>query len=120
MAVGGQPRPISADVGGDLFADGAGASLVLATLPLAEGYTTTFRNFNLQTQKVRAMQLTVGGTEQVTVPAGTFDAFKVDVSSPDDGTKMTLWVSKLLRQVVKSTVTSPQFGGATVTTELQK
>jgi hypothetical protein len=120
MAMAGQPRPISADLGGDLFADGAGAAQVLATLPLAEGYTTTFRNFNLQTQKVKAMQLRVGGTEQVTVAAGTFDTFRVEVTSPDDGTNMTLWVSKGSRQVVKGTGSLPQLNGATVTSELQK
>jgi dipeptidyl aminopeptidase/acylaminoacyl peptidase len=120
MAMAGQPRPISADLGGDLFADGAGAAQVLATLPLAEGYTTTFRNFNLQTQKVKAMQLRVGGSEQVTVAAGTFDTFRVEVTSPDDGTNMTLWVSKGSRQVVKGTGSLPQLNGATVTSELQK
>jgi dienelactone hydrolase len=120
MKMAGQTRPISADLGGELFADGAGSALVLATLPLAEGYTTSFRNFNLMTQKVRAMQLNVSGSEQVTVPAGTFDTFKVDVASPDDGTKLMLWVSKTSRQVVKSTVSSPQLPGGTVTSELLK
>ncbi len=120
MKMTGQARPISADLGGDLFADGAGALLVIATLPLADGYTTTFRNFNLQTQKTRSMQLTVSGSEQVTVPAGTFDAYKVDVTSPDDGSKLTLWVSKSSRQALRGTLSSPQMGGATITSELQK
>jgi hypothetical protein len=120
MKMGGQAKPVSADLGGELFADGAGAALVLATLPLADGYTTTFRNFNLLTQKTRAMQLTVNGSEQVTVPAGSFDTFRVDVASPDDGTKLTLWVSKSSRQVVRSTVSSPQLPGGTVTSELLK
>jgi dipeptidyl aminopeptidase/acylaminoacyl peptidase len=120
MKMGGQAKPVSADLGGELFADGAGAALVLATLPLADGYTTTFRNFNLLTQRTRAMQLTVNGSEQVTVPAGSFDTFRVDVASPDDGTKLTLWVSKSSRQVVRSTVSSPQLPGGTVTSELLK
>ena len=50
---------------------------VIATLPLAEGYTTTFRNFDVQKQKPTLKQLKVVGTEEVTVPAGTFKAFKV-------------------------------------------
>jgi dipeptidyl aminopeptidase/acylaminoacyl peptidase len=120
MKMGGQSRPISTDLGGELFADGAGSALVLATLPLAEGYATTFRNFNLLTQKIRAMQLNVNGSEQITGPTGTFDTYKVDVASPDDGTKLTLWVSKSSRQVVKSTVSSPQLPGGTATSELQK
>ena len=52
MARGDQSKPVDADLGGALFADGAGTHEVMATLPLAEGYETTFRNFDLQTQKV--------------------------------------------------------------------
>ena len=40
MTMNGQERPINADLGGALFADGAGASDVIGSLPLAEGYTT--------------------------------------------------------------------------------
>src|SRR5437588_5762629 len=42
-------------------------------LPLAEGYSTTFRNFDVQTQKVKLLQLTVAGKEEITVPVGKFD-----------------------------------------------
>src|SRR5262249_21679633 len=45
MDVGGQAKTISVSTGGAIFADGAGAYNVLAALPLAEGYTATFRNF---------------------------------------------------------------------------
>jgi hypothetical protein len=62
-------------------------------LPLAEGYTTMCRNFDPQTQKVRTIQLVVGGTESVTVPAGTFEAFKVDITS-SAGHSITEWVAK--------------------------
>ena len=36
MAMGAEPKPVSVDLGGELFADGAGANDVLAQLPLAE------------------------------------------------------------------------------------
>ena len=120
MKMGGQSRPISADVGGELFADGAGANQVLATLPLAPGYTATFRNLSIQTMKARVVQLKVADSEQVTVPAGTFDAFKLELTA-DDGGHTTVWIAKDSRKVVKSvTVTPPSAGGATITTELQK
>ena len=44
----------------------------IACLPLTEGYTTSYRNFDVQTQKAKLLQLTVAGVESVTVPAGTF------------------------------------------------
>jgi hypothetical protein len=56
-------------------------------------HTTVFKNFGLQPPKVRAVRLTVVGPEQVMVPAGTFDAFTVALTSPDDDNKATYWVA---------------------------
>jgi dienelactone hydrolase len=118
MNMGGQERPISVDLGGPLFADGATAHSI-AALPLKEGYTTTFRNFDLQRQKTKLLKLEVSGSESVTVPAGTFDAFKVEIASADGGTdKMTVWVAKDSRKPVKLSAVLAQIGGATVTSEL--
>jgi len=98
MNMNGQERPISVDLGGPLFADAAGARLAIACLPLAEGYTTTYRNFDLQKQKVKLIQLRVTGMENVTVPAGTFAAYKVELSSADGGSdKATVWIAKDIR-----------------------
>ena len=119
MKMGEQVQPIAVDLGGDLFADGAGASLVVATLPLEEGYSTTFRNLDVQARKVKAMQLKVVGRERVTVPAGTFDAFKLELRSADDDTRSTLWVAREPRKVVKTLTVAPRIGGTTVTSELQ-
>ncbi|HEX8491275.1 MAG TPA: alpha/beta fold hydrolase [Pyrinomonadaceae bacterium] len=119
MTVNGQTKPVDVDLGGMLFADGAGAHDVMASLPLAEGYTTTFRNFDVQSQKVKLMQLKVTGTEQVTVQAGTFDAIKFEVTS-GDGDKTIIWVDKASRKVLKATATLPQMNGAVVTSELAK
>ncbi|HEX9220441.1 MAG TPA: prolyl oligopeptidase family serine peptidase [Gemmatimonadaceae bacterium] len=122
MSMNGQNRPITADLGGALFADGPGASDVIAALPLAEGYTTTFRNFDIMGQKVQARQLKVVGSEKVTVPAGTFDAWKVEITPADGGTgeTTTLWVDKATRRPVKSVTVLPQMNGAVATAELVK
>jgi dipeptidyl aminopeptidase/acylaminoacyl peptidase len=121
MSANGQSRAVAADLGGALFADGAGTGDVIAALPLADGYAATFRNFDVQKQKVSLKQLKVVGTEKVTVPAGTFDAVKVEITSADgEADKRTLWVSKEARKVVKSTATLPQMGGAVLTSELMQ
>jgi dipeptidyl aminopeptidase/acylaminoacyl peptidase len=117
MTVNGKTRPIAVDLGGALFADGAGADEALASLPLAAGYTTTFRNFDVQSQQVKLMQLKVGGTEQVTTPAGTFEAFRVDITAADGGEKRTVWVTKDTRNVVKVTAVMPKMNGAVITAE---
>jgi dipeptidyl aminopeptidase/acylaminoacyl peptidase len=119
MKMGADPKPFEVDLGGALFADGAGAYEVMATLPLAEGYATAFRNFDVQSQKPKTMELKVVGSESVTVPAGSFDAFKVEVTSPDSTQKSTFWVAKDSRRVVKLMAVLPQMNGAVLTSELQ-
>jgi dipeptidyl aminopeptidase/acylaminoacyl peptidase len=120
VAMGGEPKPVSVDLGGDLFADGVGGHEAIGALPLAEGYSATFRNFDVRQQKVQLKQAKVAGSESVTVPAGTFETWKVEIASAEGelGTT-TIWVAKDSRKVVKSRATLPQMGGAVVTTELQ-
>jgi dipeptidyl aminopeptidase/acylaminoacyl peptidase len=119
MSMNGQDQPIAVDLGGPIFADGAGEDQVIASLPLAEGYTATFRNFDVQAQKVKLEQLSVSGVESVTVPAGKFDAYRVEVTSADGGAdKKTVWVAKDTRKVVKVSAVVAAMNGAVVTAEL--
>lgn len=121
MSMNGQDKPIAVDLGGPLFADAAGSDQVIACLPLVEGYNTTFRNFDVQTQKVKLLQLTVAGKEEVKVPAGTFNALRVEISSADGGSdKRTLWIAGETRKVVKVTAVLASMGGAVMTQELVK
>ena len=60
-------------------------ALVL-TLPLAEGYKTTFTSLGLMPAEVRTNEVSVLGKETVTVPAGTFETYRVLVHSRDDAT----------------------------------
>ncbi len=120
MTTSGQAKPIDVDLGGIVFADGGGAFDVLARLPLAANYSTTFRNFDVQKQKVQIKNLKVLGTESVTVPAGTFDAYKVEiVDAANEADKQTIWIAKDSHKVVKIVATLPSLGGAVLTSELQ-
>jgi hypothetical protein len=121
VTIAGQARPVAVDLGGAIFADGAGAADVLARLPLADGYSTTYRNFDVRQQKVALKQIKVVGSEQVAVPAGQFQAWKAEVTSAEgDPGRTTLWIAKDSRRVVKTSATLPQMGGATITAELQQ
>jgi dienelactone hydrolase len=121
MAMGAEPKPLAFDLGGALFADGAGSDEAIGCLPLAEGYTATFRNADVQKMKVSLKKVAVVGSEEVTVPAGTFKAWKAEVASAEgDPGVSTLWIDKATRRVVRTSTTLPQMGGAVVTTELQK
>ena len=117
IVMGGAPRPIDAELGGPLFGDGSAEGEVIAHLPLAEGYSATLRQFDLQRGKQALKELKVVGAESVTVPAGTFAAHKVEVASVDGPGRQTLWIDKESRKVVKTTATMPM-GNAKVTAEL--
>ena len=115
----GKEKLIDSDVGGPIFADSAGAQQSIACLPLADNYSAAFRNFDLQKQKVKLMQLKVTGSEKVTVPAGVFDAYRVDISSAEGGPeKMTMWVARDSRKPVKLSAVLVEMGGAALTAEL--
>jgi dienelactone hydrolase len=115
----GKSTPLAIDPGGALFADGAGAFDVLASLPLADGYTVSFRNFDVQKQKPQIKQMKVAGTESVTVPAGTFDAYKLEiVDTANEADKQTVWIDKTSRRVVKISAVLPSLNGAILTSEL--
>ncbi|HKD45287.1 MAG TPA: alpha/beta fold hydrolase [Candidatus Angelobacter sp.] len=119
MNLNGQDRPVAADLGGPLFADAAGSDEAIACLPLAEGYSTTFRNFDIFKQKEKLLELKVAGAESVTVPAGTFDTFKVEITSADGGPDhQTVWIAKDSRKPVKVSQTLAEMGGAILTAEL--
>jgi dipeptidyl aminopeptidase/acylaminoacyl peptidase len=117
----GQNQTISVDLGGPIFADSAAQQLSIASLPLAEGYTATYRNFDVRKQKEKLLQLKVVGSETVTVLAGTFDTYKVEVTSADGGADHeTLWIAKDSRKPVKITAVLADMGGATLVQELDK
>ena len=59
------------------------------------------------------------GVEKVTVPAGTFDAFKVELTSADGGSdKATVWIAKDSRQPLKMSAVLGSMNGATLSSEL--
>jgi dipeptidyl aminopeptidase/acylaminoacyl peptidase len=119
MRMDGQDHKIESTLSGPLFADAGGAQISLASLPLEQGYTTLFRNFDLMKQREKLLGLQVTGSEAVTVPAGTFDAWKVEITSADGGTdKQTLWIDKQTSRPVKVVAALAEMGGALMTAEL--
>jgi uncharacterized protein YpmB len=73
----------------------------------------------VQKQKPQIKSLKVVGTESVTVAAGTFDAYKVDIVDVDnEADKQTIWIAKDSHKVLKISATIPSLGGATLTSEL--
>ncbi|HEY3738689.1 MAG TPA: prolyl oligopeptidase family serine peptidase [Bryobacteraceae bacterium] len=119
MSMNGQDKQIDADAGGPLFADAAGAYQEIARLPLADGFSAIYRNFDVQKQKPQMMEMKVIGSETVEVASGKYDTFKVEITHADGSAgKTTVWIAKDSRAVVKLEAMLPQMGGATLTAEL--
>jgi hypothetical protein len=58
--------------------------VLLPTIDLAEGVRMTFTSPSWNTQSATVIPFTVAvvGRQKVTVPAGTFDVFQVDLQGP--------------------------------------
>jgi hypothetical protein len=121
ISSGGEHQAVNADIDGVIFADGSGGEDVLATLPMAKGYSTEYLNFNIGSQQVKRLQLRVMDEETVTVPAGTFDTWKAIITSLDGGSDTyALWVEKRTHRLVKFAMSIPNVGDAFATAELTK
>jgi hypothetical protein len=119
MSMAGQERPINAELDGPVFPDGSAGYLTIGCLPLADGYTTTIRSFDLMKAKSKLMALKVAGSETVTTAAGKFDAYKVELTAADGGNdKATIWVAKQTRVPVKVSAVIGAMQGATMNSEL--
>jgi dipeptidyl aminopeptidase/acylaminoacyl peptidase len=122
IRMGPQEMPLSTELEGPVFGSDAGLNVALSALPLKPGYKTTLRTFDLMTQSPIIHILEVTGIENVTVPAGTFEAFKLELrnmdASPGGGTIYINAGEK--RHVVRSVLQLPaMMGGGTLTTELK-
>ncbi len=121
MKLPGQEMPVDVKLEAPVWGNEAALEAVLATLPLAPGYKTTMRTFDLQSQKVRLWSVEVTGQEAVDVPAGKFSALKTSVDPLDgEGGGATLWFSaEIPRKTVRSEIELPaQMGGGSATSML--
>ncbi|MEX2400984.1 MAG: hypothetical protein WD423_09460 [Rhodothermales bacterium] len=115
----GDEQPVDVHLGGPIFSDGAAANLVLAALPLSNGYRAEYATLDLMQQQRKMMEVEVTGIDTTTVPAGSFETFRAEVSAVDGGHGgTTLWIDTETRLVVKAVATVPQLNGATLTSEL--
>ncbi|MEM1042990.1 MAG: S9 family peptidase [Bacteroidota bacterium] len=121
MSQGGQSMPFTAALDLPIVAGGHVLEVGLSTLPLAEGYAASFAAYNPVPgqQGVSTYTLAVTGTEEVTVPAGTYQAWVVEVDKADSNEDSTLFLDQETGMLVKSMSTLPaQMGGGTMTSEL--
>lgn len=122
IVAGAQNIPINVKADSPLLTEGIGIELPLRSLPLAEGYQASFNQLDIQTASAKGMSLKVVGSENITLDAGTFDTYKIEIKPLEgDSGSTTLWVAKDSKVVVKSEMKLPaNMGGGTVVSELTK
>jgi dienelactone hydrolase len=105
---------------GPLAVDGAAFDVGLGTLPLAEGYRASMQLFDLMQAAVQPYAVVVTAIEQVTVPAGTFEAFVVEIRPADGGAARRSYVATQEPRVVlrQETPLPAQMGGGTAVSQL--
>ncbi len=104
VAMGGEPKPIAADLGGALFADGAGVlgrrSRTCRSRRATRPRTATSTS---RRPKGSLKQIKVLGAEELKVAAGTFKTWKAEVTSAEgEPGSTTIWVAQDTRSVVKT------------------
>lgn len=90
----------------------------LAAMPLAEGFETHVTAFQPGTAAVQTLHIAVAGAESVETGAGSFDAYRVELTG-DDGAPGSVWVTQTSpHRTVKMELTQPAMGGARVVSVL--
>ncbi len=99
---------------GPLFADGAAEPAMIATLPLAEGYTTMLRGLNGQTMQPEHKRLTVAGTEDIEFGGQQIPTYRTEVKPADGSAGETVYFVEKDGQhrLLKSRALVPALGGA--------
>jgi hypothetical protein len=86
---------------------------VLAAAPLREGYSVSLPVFNAMGGGVTNVTYRVAGAEEVTVPAGAFPAYRIELSGAPQ--PMTVWV----RRQAPHIMLRQEYAGVPVRVDLQ-
>ena len=99
-------------VDGALLTSGAGYDMLIARFPLAEGYTTSFYNMDVMSQKLKTMKLEVVGKEE-----GKWKVKIVNTENENEETILMIDGAKKLATYLEQVV--PAMGNAKITSTLK-
>ncbi len=108
-----QGKKMAIDFKGAMLTDGAGMDMIVAGLPLKEGYTLNFEMPDMATMKSKQVTLKVVGKEMVNSVENT----RVEIIADDnENDKMTLWIDPATKSASKIVQIIPSMGNAVMTT----
>ena len=121
ISMGAQDIPVNIKSDHPVLPSEWGTLIPLSTLPLETGYTATIHQLDFMTMSAKAIILKVAGTEKLTVKAGTFDSYKVELTPAEGEGAAVVWIDTTTRNILKSEAILPaMMGGGSVITELVK
>lgn len=122
IEAGPQKMPVNVKLDFPVITEGSGFEVALRTLPIAEGYKASFNQLDIMKAKAELMNINVLGKEKVTLPAGEFDTYKIEVKPAEGGEGGNLmWIDSVSKTLVKSEAKlGAAMGGGSVTIELTK
>ena len=120
IMMGPQEMPVKVQTTNTVLPDGAGMELPISTLPLSEGYKAVIYQFEIMTQKQKAIGLTVVASEKITGAAKEIDTWKIELTPKDgDPGGIKMWVEKDNRKILRTeSKLPPQAGGGIAVMEL--
>ncbi len=108
-----QGKKLDLDVKGAILNDGPGMDIIVAGLPLEEGYSVIAEMPDMTTMKAKQVKLTVVGTEKINDVNHT----KVEITAIDNpADKITLWINPNTGDATKMVQVVPAMGNAIITT----
>ena len=121
ISMGAQDIPVNVKADHPVLPSEWGTVIPLSTLPLEAGYAATIYQLDIMTMSTKAMIAKVVGTEKLTVKAGTFDSYKVEVTPVEGEGAGVAWIDTTTRNILKIEAKLPTMtGGGSVITELVK
>jgi hypothetical protein len=115
----GQKKPVNVKLENPITIDGAGSDLVIARLPLKENTSTIIEMVDVATSQIKKYEIKLAGTEKITVPAGSFDTYKITMNQIDGGEKTIFWISSADKNMIRTEAIVPQMGNAKMIAELK-
>lgn len=119
LAIAGMGE-MNASFEGEIATDGVAFDVGLGTLPLADDFAATIEMLDMMSGVTMLYVLRVTGSEEIEVPAGTFDTWVVELQPADGSAPRVMHVAKAEPQLTVRTSIPlpPQAGGGTMTSEL--
>lgn len=121
IEAGPQKLPIDFNIDSPIISDGAGTDIAISSLPLTEGFSALFDQFDLMAGKVKTISVKVIGSDEVNIEKTLKNVYKVEVNviGDSEGTK-NLWISKEGNKIIKTEAQLPAaMGGGTVVSTLR-